>query len=194
MELVTAICAGVGLAAACGFRVFLPLLAAGIAIRSGALNPSPSFAWVGSDPALITFGAATALEIAAYYVPWVDNLLDTIASPAAVIAGTIAMATTLTDVHPAARWSLAIIAGGGSAAVVQGGTVLARAFSSAATGGLRNHKVSTLEAGTSTLLSLLAIAVPLLAAALVVLLVVVVVRKLRGRRRPPAASETGSGE
>src|SRR5881394_829642 len=106
---------GIGLSAACGFRVFVPLLVVSIASYSGHLHLAPGFEWMGSTAALIAFATATALEIAGYYVPWVDNLLDTIASPAAVIAGTIATASVVADMSPFLKWTLAAIAGGGIA-------------------------------------------------------------------------------
>ncbi|PYQ56518.1 MAG: DUF4126 domain-containing protein, partial [Acidobacteria bacterium] len=80
METVLSILIGLGLAAACGFRVFVPLLIMSLASRAGVghLALGPGFAWIGSTPALLSFAVATVLEIAGYYIPWVDNLLDTV--------------------------------------------------------------------------------------------------------------------
>ena len=114
MELFLSLCVGIGLSAACGFRIFVPLLAMSIAANSGHLKLVPSFEWVGSDTALITFAVATVLEIAAYYIPWLDNLLDTIATPAAVVAGTIVTASMVGGMSPFLKWTLAVIAGGGA--------------------------------------------------------------------------------
>ena len=183
MEPLLAVCAGIALAAASGFRVFVPMLALGIAARSDLINPSAGLEWVESMPALIVFGVATAAEIAAYYVPWVDNLLDTITTPGSVVAGSLAAAAAMGDVDPAVKWTLAIVAGGGAAAIVQGGTVLTRALSSATTGGIGNPAVSTGEAAGSIVLSILAILVPLVAAGLVILLFVWVFRMFFRRRR-----------
>src|SRR6185503_12680871 len=119
METVLSICVGIGLSAACGFRIFVPLLALSIAALSGHVHLSSGFAWIGTTPALIALSVATALEIAAYYVPWLDHALDTIATPAAVIAGTMTTAALVTDVSPFLKWTLAIIAGGGAAGLVQ---------------------------------------------------------------------------
>lgn len=187
MEPLLAICAGIALAAASGFRVFVPMLALGIAARSGAIDPSAGLEWVGSIPAITVFGVATAAEIGAYYVPWVDNALDTITTPGSVVAGSLAAAAAMGDVDPAVKWTLAIVAGGGAAAIVQGGTVLTRALSSATTGGVGNPAVSTGEAAGSIFLSVLAIVVPLLAALLVIVLFVWVFRlffRWRRRRQP----------
>ena len=126
METVLAICLGLGLSAACGFRVFVPLLGISVAALAGHLELAAGFRWIGTWPALACFLTATVLEVSAYYVPWVDNLLDTIATPAAVVAGTMATASVVTDMSQLLRWSLAVIAGGGVAAMVQTGTVTLR--------------------------------------------------------------------
>src|ERR1043166_10324473 len=111
MEPLLAICLGVGLSGACGFRVFVPLLVMSIASLSGHLTLAPGFQWIGTYPALVTFSAATIAEIAGYYIPWVDHLLDTIATPAAIVAGIVVTASCVTDVSPFLRWTLAAIAG-----------------------------------------------------------------------------------
>jgi hypothetical protein len=164
METILSLLVGVGLSAACGFRVFVPLLVVSIAVHGGHLQLASGFAWMGSDIALIAFAVATALEIAAYYVPWIDNLLDSVATPAAIVAGTVVTASLVADLSPFLKWTLAAIAGGGVAGAVQGTTVLARAVSSAGTGGLANPIVSTFELGGSLLLSCLALIVPVLVA------------------------------
>src|SRR6266404_6194452 len=126
METVLSVCLGIGLSAACGFRVFVPLLVMSIAALSGHLTLAHGFEWIESYPALVAFSVATCLEVAGYYIPWVDHLLDTIATPAAIVAGTIITASMVTDMSPFLRWTLAAIAGGGAAGVVQGTTVLTR--------------------------------------------------------------------
>src|SRR6267142_2150432 len=138
MQTLMSICLGIGLSAACGFRVFVPLLLMSIASLSGHLPLAHGFEWIGSYPALVAFSVATCLEIAGYYIPCVDNLLDTIATPAAILAGTLVTASMVADVTPLLKWTLAIIAGGGAAGIVQGTTMVARGASSAGTGGLAN--------------------------------------------------------
>ena len=162
-ETILSLCIGIGLSAACGFRVFVPLFIASIAAHAGHLKLAAGFDWLGSESAMIALGVATALEIGAYYVPWLDNFLDSIATPAAVVAGTLMTASVASDMSPMLKWSLAVIVGGGSAAVVQAGTVLVRAGSSALTGGLANPLVSTVELGGSVGMTALAIIVPVVA-------------------------------
>jgi hypothetical protein len=164
------ICAGIALSAACGFRVFVPLLCLSIASYTGHLHLTESFAWVGSLPALIVFSVATVLEVAAYYIPFLDNLLDTIAAPTAMICGTIATASVVTDIPPFWRWILAVIAGGGAATTTQLVTTKLRAMSSATTGGIGNPVLSTAELGTASVLSVLAVIWPIAAIALTVLI------------------------
>jgi hypothetical protein len=188
METALSILVGLGLSAACGFRVFVPLLAVSIAARSGHLSLATGFDWMGSDAALVAFGVATALEIAGYYLPWVDHLLDTVATPAAVVAGTLVTASMVTDLSPFLRWSLAVIAGGGIAGAVQVTTVLTRAASTASTGGLANPLVATAELGGSVVTSLMALIVPVATVVLLVGFAVVAGTKLAQRRaKKPAA-------
>ncbi|MFT4590241.1 MAG: hypothetical protein ACI9VS_003872 [Candidatus Binatia bacterium] len=168
IETLLTVCLGIGLSAACGFRIFVPMLVLSIATRSGHVELATGFDWIGSTPALITFSVATVLEIGAYYIPWLDNLLDSIASPIAVVAGTVVTASVLTDVSPLMQWTMAIIAGGGAAAAVQATTVVTRGASSAGTGGLGNPVVATAELGGSLFMSVLSVFLPLLAVGLAV--------------------------
>ena len=192
MDALFAIFVGVGLAAACGFRVFVPLLVINLAYQGGHLDLASGFEWIGSTPALIVFASATALEIGAYYVPWLDNMLDSISSPAAVVAGTIATASMITDMDPLFAWSVSIIAGGGTSVAVQGLTVVTRAASTLTTGGIANPIVSTAEAGASLVVSALVIVVPVLGAILVLGVVYLLIKKLITRRRPAPVAATSA--
>ena len=115
MEIFLSICVGIGLSAACGFRVFVPLLCLSIAAILCAVHLASSFAWVGTTPAIVAFSVATVAEIAAYYIPWVDNALDSAAVPLATVAGIFVTASVVTEIDPFWRWTLAVIAGGGIA-------------------------------------------------------------------------------
>lgn len=183
-DLLLGLCIGVGLSAACGFRVFVPMLVMSLAARSGHLTLAEGFQWIGATPALWAFAVATALEISAYYIPWLDNLLDSVATPAAVVAGTIVTASFVADLHPLMQWSLALVAGGGAAAAVQGVTVVSRAASTMLTGGLGNPAISTAEAGASAILAVLAIVLPILAGLLVLAAVYFILSRLWRRNCP----------
>ena len=182
-ELLYALGAGLGLAAACGLRVFAPLLVLGLAARFTPLPLSSGFAWAESTPALIALGAATLLEISAYYVPWLDHALDSVATPAALLAGAVAVAAVMGDLPPWLRWIVAIVGGGGLAGLTQMASVLLRIKSTATTGGLGNPVVATAEWVGSFALAVIAVALPLLALAVAVVLVVVSIRMVRGLAR-----------
>jgi hypothetical protein len=177
---------GIGLAAATGFRVFLPLLIVGLAARSGFVPLGDGFQWLASTPALLTLGTAAVFEVLAYYVPGVDHALDVIASPATVAAGVVASASVMADVPQGVMWPVAIIAGGGVAGLTKGSTALLRAKSGLLTGGLANPVVSTIETAGATGLALFALAVPVICLVGVVALLVWAARKagrvLFGRR------------
>jgi hypothetical protein len=190
LDLLTSIALGIGLAAAVGLRVFLPLLVLAIAGYTGVVPLSESFQWLATLPAVAMLAVAAVVEIAAYYVPGVDNLLDTLATPTALVAGTVAAAAVITELPPIVKWTTAVIAGGGAAGLTQGVTSLLRLKSTATTGGVGNPVVATGELGGAATLSLLAIFAPILALVLVVLLVWLAVKGLRRlfARRAPAGT------
>ena len=188
-DLALSIALGIGLAAATGFRVFLPMLVMSAAAYTGHLQLADSFVWLGTPSALTLLGVAALAEILAYYIPGVDNLLDALATPAAFVAGTVVAAAVVTDLPPLVKWSTAIIAGGGVAGLTQSTTALLRAKSTIFTGGLGNPVVATGELGGALILSLLALAAPFAALALVIVLLWLAFRMLRqiARREPPPA-------
>jgi hypothetical protein len=170
------ILAGIGLAAACGFRVFVPLLVMSFAARAGHLPLAPGFVWLTTLPALLALVTATVIEVVAYYVPWLDHLLDLVATPVALVAGGLAMAAVVTDLPPALRWLAVLLGGAGSAGLIQGATVLLRLKSTTLSGGLANPVVSTLELFGAVTTALLALVVPLLCVVLLGLLCTAVFR------------------
>lgn len=178
MDTLLSICIGIGLSAACGFRVFVPPLVMSIASIYGHLNLSPNFEWMGTYPALVVFAIATCIEIAAYYIPFVDHLLDMVAAPLAIAAGTVVTASLIPDADPMLQWTVALIAGGGSAGTIQAFSGIARLASTVMTGGLGNSLIATIESGGSIILSGLAIAVPVAAVLLVAVLLVFTLIKL----------------
>ena len=151
MEAILSVLVGVALSATCGFRVFVPLLAVNIGTRAKdadgqpLIELAPGFDWLSSDIAMMVFLVATIFEIGGYYIPWIDNLLDSVASPAAIVAGTLITASFITGMDPWLQWLLGLIAGGSAAAAVQATTVVTRASSSVTTGGLGNPVVSSVE-------------------------------------------------
>ncbi|WP_353142131.1 DUF4126 domain-containing protein [Acinetobacter pragensis] len=183
METILGLCIGIGLSAACGFRVFVPLLVMSIASLTGLFEPMKGFEWLAMPSVCIALGFATVCEIAAYYIPWVDNALDTIATPASMVAGTLAtMAVSSGEMSQFASWAAAIIVGGGTAGVVQMNTVAARAVSTGTTGGIANPLISTGELIGAVLLSVLSFIVPVLVVLLVIIAMILIVRWIRRKR------------
>lgn len=167
-EILLSICLGVGLAASSGFRVFVPLFAMSLASYFNILPLTENWLWLGSTTALVILAVASIAESLAYLVPVVDNLLDSIAVPLAGVAGTIAMASSLGDMSPAVTWALAIVAGGGAAAI-KTTSATTRAVSTASTAGIANPVIGLAETGTAIGLSAMAIFMPVLAFCVAVL-------------------------
>jgi len=186
------IAVGLALSAAAGLRVFVPLLLTGLAARFGYLRLVAGMAWIESDSALVAFATATVVEIVAYYVPWLDNALDAIGTPAAVAAGVVTTAAVTPELPPLLRWTLAIVAGGGTAGFVQVSTTLLRLKSSLTTAGLGNPVLATAELIGAIAFSVLAVLAPLLAAVGVAIVIVVLIRRLvvsyRVRRKANTAA------
>jgi hypothetical protein len=189
-DLTLSIMLGVVLAAAIGFRVFVPMLITSGAAYVGHLPLGDNFAWLASPAALIMLSVAALVEIIAYYIPGIDNLLDTLAAPAALVAGTILSAAVITDLPPTLKWTAAIVAGGGAAGLTQSLTTTLRAKSTVFTGGVGNPVIATAELGGAFLIPLLAMAAPLVAFALVLMLFWLAIRLLL--RLSQSAQSTGA--
>lgn len=187
-ETIISIFLGVGLAASAGFRIFLPLFALSLASYFGVWELNQNWQWIGSVAAVITLGAATIFEIFAYFIPFVDNLLDSLAIPLAAIAGTAVMVSTVADLEPVVTWSLAIIAGGGTATAIKGAGATGRLASTTTTGGLANPLVSTVETGTAMVVSAASIFAPILAVVMVIIILTIIFRIYR-RLRPKTSKQ-----
>ncbi|SDW78116.1 protein of unknown function [Lutibacter oricola] len=185
-ETIFSILIGIGLAASVGFRIFVPLFALSLASYFNVIPLNDNWEWVGSSMAIIILGVATLVEILAYFIPWLDNILDTIAVPLAAVAGTAVMVSTVSDLDPTITWALAIIAGGGTAAVIKGSTSTTRLASTATTAGIANPVISTVETGTSIVMSVLAIFIPILAIIFVVLILWLIIRVFKLFKRKKA--------
>lgn len=183
IEWISSACIGLGLAACCGFRVFIPLLIASVATKLGIVGTMDGFEWLSGWPALAGLSVATAFELGAYYIPWLDNALDTLATPASIIAGTLLGTSFLQIEDPIIHWGLGLMLGGGSAGIVQAGTSLLRLGSTATTGGLGNPVVATGENIASLVLSVLTILLPLVAIIIVAVVVIFVINRLMAKRK-----------
>lgn len=177
--MIVAVALGIGLSASCGFRVFVPLLAAAIAARLGVFPVHEGFQWLGSWAAITCFGTATLIEIAAYYIPFVDNLLDTISTPLAIGAGTLLFTSILPIDDHMLKWIIGLITGGGIAATIQGGTVMTRLASSKLTAGIGNPVVATVEHIAAIGTVVLSFLIPFFVAAVIILVIAIILVKFR---------------
>ena len=196
-DLLVGLGVGLGLAAACGLRVFAPLAALSLAARGGYVMLAGDFQWMASNAALLAFSIATVVEVSAYYVPWFDHLLDVIATPTAMAAGVLASASVFVEMPPLVRWSVAVVGGGAIAGVLQAATVVLRLKSTALTGGLGGPIVATGEAAGAAVVSLVAIWLPLVALVVVGVTMTaawLVLRAMRHRRRPVGGSRAAVSE
>lgn len=196
LEWIMSACIGVGLAACCGFRVFVPMLIASAATKLGIIGTMNGFEWLGGWPALLGLTVATVFELGAYYIPWLDNLLDTVATPASVIAGTLLSTSFLQIDNPVLHWGLGLILGGSSAGIIQAGTSLLRLGSTATTGGAANPIVATGENVASVGLSIFTIFLPLVAVVIIFFILIFVIGRLVAKRKVwfsrPSNKQAGS--
>ncbi|SHF46289.1 protein of unknown function [Arenibacter palladensis] len=178
-ETILSIFLGIGLAASVGFRIFLPLFALSLAAYFDVWQLNENWEWVGSMAAIITFGVATLVEVLAYFIPWLDNLLDSFAIPMAALAGTAVMVSTVSNLDPVITWTLAIIAGGGTATAIKGASATGRLASTASTGGTANPVIALVETGTAAVVTTASIFAPILAAFLVLVILIIIYRLYR---------------
>jgi|SRR5919199_2529990 hypothetical protein len=183
IEWLISACIGVGLAACCGFRIFVPLLIASLATKLGIIGAVGGFEWLSNWSTILGLTVATVFEVGAYYIPWLDNLLDTIATPASIVAGTLMSTSFLRIDDPLIHWGLGLMLGGGSAGIIQAGTSLLRLGSTTTTGGVANPVVATGENVASVGLSIFTIFLPLVAFVLIVLVLLFVIGRLIARRK-----------
>jgi hypothetical protein len=182
---------GISLSAACGLRLFLPFLVVSATAIIGHLSLPSDISWLSSDQALIMLAIASVIEILAYYIPFIDNLLDPIALPLATMAGTLVTASTLPEMNSLVQWTLAAIVGGGSAGLIKGTTSLSRLGSTLLSGGWANFLLSTAEWVGATLLTFLALTLPIGAGIIALIILGVAILKfwpwVRQRFFKPAA-------
>ena len=177
-EILAAVALGIGLSASAGFRVFIPMLVASVAAHFNIIPLTESFSWLGSWPAMISFGTAAVVEVLAYYIPFVDNLLDTVTTPLAVGAGTLLMTSVLPVDNELMKWIMGFVVGGGAAATMQSGSVLSRLTSSKFTAGTANPVVSTGENVAALGSSVTALFIPVVVAFIFILIAILIFVKL----------------
>jgi hypothetical protein len=191
VEWLPAIALAIAISATAGLRAWLPLLLAGLAVRTGWLEVGPYFAFLASAKALSVFAAATLIELAADKVPVMDHALDALGTPLKLLAGALLAAAafgTVTD--PLTSLALGVAVGSPTALVPHAAKSLVRLSSTALTGGLANPAISLLEDIATFAFFLLALLLPILVAGFILLTVMLVARRRqRGGPRPsPSAA------
>ncbi|MFC8529843.1 DUF4126 domain-containing protein [Nocardia sp. NPDC057227] len=184
---------GLGLAAACGFRAFLPLLMLSVAARFDlfGLDLNESFAWIGSTGALVALAVAAGAELLADLIPYVDNLLSLVGNVTGPIAGAIAAGAVFQTADPSTAAIAGIIVGAPTALTFSATQTGVRAASTATTGGLTNPIVSIVENILTFCTVLLAMVLPVLIPVLLAGLLYLmwrVTRRFRRRRATVGAA------
>jgi hypothetical protein len=155
---------GLGLAASTGLKTFVPLLVMAVAARFHlfGLELGGTFAWLGSTAAVAALAVATAVELAADKVPFVDHALSLFGTLARPAAGALVAAAAFSNLDPTAAAVAGLIVGAPAALAVHSAQATTRLASTAATGGLANPAVSVAEDVAAFGGAILALAAPLL--------------------------------
>lgn len=183
--MILAVVVGVCLSATCGFRVFTPMLMTSVFHHMDWLILSGGFEWIGSTPALIAFAVAAMFEVSSNYLPFIASILKAIAIPAAIIAGTLLMAAYIGEMNEFLTWSIALIAGGGTAGTISTTMVPIKA-SSELIPIVGPVAVSFGEDLIAFFTPILVFVIPIAAVVFVTILIIiliVLIRKFRFRRR-----------
>ncbi|HRI86104.1 MAG TPA: DUF4126 domain-containing protein [Ignavibacteria bacterium] len=182
MEIVLSIFLGIGISAASGFRIFIPFLILSIAAYSGYIEVNEEFSWLAGFPAMVSFLAASVIETAGYFNPWMDNMLDTISTPAAIFSGTVLFLSVINENNYYLKLILALIFGGGVAVNIQFLTVKARSVSSVFKSGMGNKIIAGFELLLSVLISIAAISYPIQTSLFVSILIVILYKILKNAK------------
>ena len=182
---VTAYFTALGLATAAGLNAWVPLLAVGLlAKHTDLVELSGSWTALSDTPVLIALAGVAALDFAGDKIPTVDHVLHAAGTVIAPTTGVVAAlsSTSALDVSPGLLTIIGLVA----AETAHGTRMTIRPFSTIGTVGAGNPVLSLIEDVTSTGLSVIAIALPVLALLLVVAMFAAAwtaIRRLRRRRR-----------
>lgn len=205
MELLAAVCIGLGLSAAGGLRVFVPLLIAGVAQRLDLVHLAPALAWTSSWTALAVLGALSIAEGVGYCVPIVDHALDAVSAPAGWLAGALlSIGLVAPELHStlasgdhvsgligqtlyATGLGAAAASGAAAAGIAQVTSAGGRVISTATTGGIANPFYAAVESILAMVASVLAILTPIVLALGVLIVAGALFIAIRKRRAPRLA-------
>lgn len=170
MDLILAICVGIALSAAAGFRVFVPLLFTSVATHFSWITLSGGFEWVGSTPALIAFLVATIIEVLANYIPFVASGLKMLLTPLAILAGILLMASFIGEMDPFLRWAVSTVAGGGTAGLAHTTLATLKGMGETITLGILTPIISIIENMVAAVIPILVFLAPFLAVIITVVI------------------------
>lgn len=189
---------GLGLAAATGLRVFLPLLLLALAVKFElfGIRLNPEMEWLVADAAVAALGVASLVEVLADKIPVVDNLLQAVGLVIRPIAAVVAAGSVFWAVDPLTAAVAGLIVGAPAALAFAGASGGARATSTATTGGIANPVLSLIEDLAVGVLVISALVAPLLVPLVVLValwLVVSLFLRARRRRRAQRAAAVAHG-
>jgi hypothetical protein len=180
---------GLGLAASTGLKTFVPLLTMAAAARFHlfGIELSGAFAWLGSTAALVALGVATAAELAADKIPFVDHALSLVGAVARPAAGALVAAAAFSHrLDPTAAAVAGLIVGAPAALAVHSAQATTRLAATATTGGLANPALSLVEDAAAFGGSILALTAPLLVPVVLLVAGLILWRLVAAARRPRA--------
>jgi len=171
MELLTGIFTAFGLSASAGLNAYIPLLLVGLIARyTNLMHLNTPWDTLSNPWIILLLCGLVIIEMLADKVPAVNHindLIQTLIRPAAGAIAFAASANVVTDISPV----LALAAGllvAGTVHVAKAGAL--RPAVTATTGGAGNIPVSIAEDIVSTVLSILAIVLPVLIGTLLIVL------------------------
>ena len=171
MDLLTGIFTAFGLSASAGLNAYIPLLLVGLIGRyTDLMNLNAPWDTLSNPWIILMLSGLVIIEMLADKLPAINHLNDliqTLIRPAAGAVAFAASANVVTDVSPVLALACGLLVAG-SVHVAKAGAV--RPMVTATTGGAGNIPVSIAEDIISTVLSILAIVLPILVGTLMVVL------------------------
>lgn len=184
-----AFCLGIGLSAACGIRMFLPLLLIAVNQKFHLLETSYYVDWLDSNLALIILITATLIEISAYYIPLIDHILDVVNVPLVFVAGLLSMASILPDMPLYMDKILGLIVGGSTAVTINGLVGIGRLKSTTLSAGTTNPFYATIENIMTIVITILSFVIPVIIGIIVILIVTSSFKRFKDFFRKPLPSK-----
>ena len=188
MDPISGIFAAFGLAASAGLNAYIPLLIVALVARfTDLITLNPPYDAVTNWWIIGLLFVLSVIEFFADKVPAINHVNDVIQTFIRPAAGAIlfaASAQVITDVHPVLAMAAGVLVAGSVHAVKSGAV---RPAVTATTGGAGNIPVSVLEDVISTVISFLAILIPVVIGLAIVIVVAVFLWRRSQRAKKPEA-------